>query len=121
MYEQMFADMKTRMQPAIQLAETNKQILEKLVTLQKNSTHELVNASLEQFKALSQVTEPKAALDLQVKFYKALEAKMTAAAEENLAVINEAKDAFSAAIEGSAKQTVEDVNAAVKKAAGNAA
>ncbi|WP_207061840.1 phasin family protein [Motiliproteus sp. SC1-56] len=121
MYDQIFNDIKTRMQPALDLAETNKKMMEQLIELQKVSTHELVNASLEQFKALSQVKEPKAALDLQVAFYKDLESKMTAAAEKSIAVISEAKDVVTSTVEASAKQAADEVSAAVKKATGKAA
>ena len=116
MYDQIFADMKERMAPVVSLAETNKKALETLANLQKESMTEVINASVEQFKDMAQVKDPKVALDKQVQFYKALEAQMTNTAEKSIAAITEAKEAFVAVVEESAKKTAEEVEAAVKKA-----
>ncbi len=116
MYDKIFADMKTRMQPVISLAETNKKALETLAALQKDSLTEVVNASVEQFKDMAQVKDPKVAMDKQVAFYKALEAKMSDTAEKSIAAITEANDAFVAVVEESTKKTTEEVEAAIKKA-----
>lgn len=118
MYDKLFDDMKSRMQPVLDLAETNKKAMETLATVQKDSMTEMVNASLEQFKALSQVKEPKAALDLQVQYYKDLEAKMASSAEKSIAAITEAKEAFVAAVEEAAKKATAEVEGAMKKAQG---
>ncbi len=116
MYDQIFADMKTRMQPVVSLAETNKKALETLAALQKDSMTEVVNASVEQFKEMAQVKDPKVAMEKQVQFYKALEAKMTDTAEKSIAAITEAKEAFVAVVEESSKKTAEEVEAAIKQA-----
>jgi len=121
MYDQIFADLKIRMQPVLSLAESNQKAMEKLASLQKNSVTDVVNASVEQFKALAACTDPQSVMDLQVKFYKSLEAKMTDTAEQSIATINEAKDAFVAVVEESAKQTAEEVEAAVKQVSGQQA
>lgn len=117
MYDQLFTDLQTRLQPALELAETNKQTLEKLIGVQRVTTHELVNAGLEQFKALVQCQDPKSALEIQVKFYKALEAKLTDTAAKSVAILGEAKQAYASAVEASSKKAVVEVEAAVKKAA----
>ena len=117
MYDQIFADLKTRMQPVVDLAESNKKTLETLASLQKDSMTEVVNASVAQFKALAECKDPKSVLDLQVKFYKGLEAKMTDTAEKSIAAITEAKETFTAVVEESAKKTVAEVEEAVKKVA----
>ena len=121
MYDQIFADMKERMQPVVDLAETNKKTMETLANLQKDSMTEVVNASVEQFKALSSCKDPKEVLDLQVKFYKSLESKMTETAEKSIAAITEAKEAFVSVVEDSAKKTTAEVEEAVKKVAPKAA
>ncbi len=115
MYDNLFADMNTRMKPVMDLVETNKKVMEKLAGVQKDSMTDVVKASLEQFQALSQCKDPQAALELQVKFFKALEAKMTDTTEKSIAAFTEAKDAFSVVIEESAKKTAAEVEAAVKK------
>ena len=116
MYNEIFADMKTRMQPVVDLAETNKKAMEALATLQKDSMTDVINASVAQFKELAQCQDPKLAMEKQLEFYKSLETKMTDTAEKSIATISEAKDAFVAVIEESAKQTASEVEAAVKKA-----
>ncbi len=118
MYNKMMEEMKARMQPVLDLAETNKKAMETLASVQKDSLHELVNASLEQFKAVAECKEPQAALDLQVKFYKDLEAKMTNTAEKSIAAISEAKEAYVATVEAASKKAATEFEGAVKKAAG---
>ena len=118
MYEKVLEDMKARMQPVLDLAETNKKAMETLAAVQKESMTDVVNASLEQFKAVSQCKEPQAALDLQVKFYKDLEAKMTASAEKSIAAITEAKEAYVSAVEEAAQKATAEFEGAVKKATG---
>lgn len=115
MYENLFADINTRMKPVMDLVETNKKVLEKLAGVQKDGMTDVVKASMEQFQALSQCKDPKAALELQVKFFKALEAKMTDTTEKSIAAFTEAKEAFSAVIEETAKKTAAEVDAVVKK------
>ncbi len=115
MYDKFFEDMKTRMQPVLDLAETNKKAMEKLAALQKDSMTDVVNASVEQFKELAQCKDPQSALDLQLKFYKSLEAKMTETAEKSIATITEANEAFVAVVEDSAKKAVAEVEEAVKQ------
>ncbi len=121
MYDKMMAEMTARMKPVMDLAETNKKVLETLAGVQKETMTEVVNASMDQFKALSECKDPQAALDLQVKFFKALEAKMTDTTEKSIAAFTEAKEAFSAVIEESAKTATAEVEKVVKKAAKQAA
>ena len=114
MYDNLFADMNTRMKPVMDLVETNKKVLEKLAGVQKETMTDVINASMEQFQSLSKCQDPKAALELQVQFFKALEAKMTDSTEKSIAAFTEAKEAFSAVIEETAKKTAAEVEAAVK-------
>ena len=118
MYDKVFEDMKSRMQPVLALAETNKKAMEKLAAVQKDSMTDVVNASLEQFKAVAQCKEPKSALDLQVKFYKDLEAKMNDTAEKSIAAISEAKEAYVAAVEEAAQKAAAEFETVVKQATG---
>ena len=116
MYNKMIEEMTARMKPVMDLAETNKKVLEMLAGVQKEAMTDVANASMEQFKALAQCKDPKAAMDLQVNFFKALEAKMTDTTEKSIAAFAEAKDAFSTVIEESAKTATAEVEKAVKKA-----
>lgn len=118
MYEKVLEDMKARMQPVLDLAETNKKAMETLALVQKESMTDVVNASLEQFKAVAECKEPQAALDLQVKFYKDLETKMTESAEKSIAAISEAKEAYVSAVEEAAKKATAEFETAVQKATG---
>ena len=114
MYDNFLQDMQGRMQPVLDLAETNKKAMEKLAALQKDSMTDVVNASVEQFKELAQCKDPQSALDLQLKFYKSLESKMANIAEQSVAAITEANDAFVAVVEDSTKKAVAEVEEAVK-------
>lgn len=103
--------------PVQDLVELNTKTAETLLSLQKASVEELANASVEQFKALCECKDPKAALDLQVKFYKSVESKLTETTEKSIAVMTEAKDAYVATVEESGKKVTEMAEEAAKKVA----
>jgi hypothetical protein len=103
--------------PMQTLAEVNTKTVETLVALQKAYVEELANASVEQFKTLCECKDPKAALDLQVKFYKSVEAKMTETAEKSVAAMSVAKDAYVATVEESTKKATEMAEETAKKVA----
>ena len=99
------------------LAEVNTKTVETLVALQKAYVEELANASVEQFKTLCECKDPKAALDLQVQFYKSVEAKMTETAEKSVEAMTVAKDAYVTTVEESGKKVTEMAEEAAKKVA----
>jgi len=110
-------EMADLFKPMQNLVDVNTKTVETLVSLQKAYVEELANASVEQFKTLCECKDPKAALDLQVKFYKTVEAKMTETAEKGVAVMTEAKDAYVATVEESGKKVTELAEEAAKKVA----
>ncbi len=103
MFHNFFESMNVQMKPVLDLAEANKAALEKLANLQKETVANVLNASLEQCKSLSKCKDPQEVMDLQVRFYKSLDAKVTDTAEKSFATLTGAKDAFSATVEKSAK------------------
>ncbi len=115
MYEKMFADMKTNMKPLMDLAETNKKTLETLAALQSECMQGTVSASVAQLKALSECKEPKSAVELQVKFYKEMEAKLTDTTKKGVQALTEAREAASKTLEGMAKTMTAEMAKAVKK------
>ncbi|MFC6673199.1 phasin family protein [Marinobacterium aestuariivivens] len=92
MYEDMMKDLKDKMQPVVEITEINKKAAEKLIALQTSCVTELFNFGLSQAKALTEIREPKAAVELQVQFYKEVEAKLTDVAEQEIAALTEARD-----------------------------
>ena len=103
--------------PVQVLVEINTKTVEALVSLQKASAEDLTNASVAQFKALCECKDPKAALDLQVSFYKTIEAKLTETTEKSIAAMNVAKDAYVSTVEESGKKVTEMAEETVKKVA----
>ncbi len=101
--------------PMQDLVDVNTKTVETLVSLQKAYVEELANASVEQFKTLCECKDPKEALDLQVKFYKSVEAKMAEAAEKGVATMTVAKDAYVATLEESGKQVAAMAEETAKK------
>ena len=97
----MYDKMKESMQPMVDMAEINKKTTEKLIALQSSYVSDFVNASLTQMKTLSEVREPKAALELQVKYLKEIEAKLTDVAEKEMAALVEAKEQLTGLVEKS--------------------
>jgi hypothetical protein len=97
----MYDKMKESMQPMVDMAEINKKTTEKLIALQSSYVSDFVNASLTQMKTLSEVREPKAALELQVKYLKEIESKLTDVAEKEMAALVEAKEQLTGLVEKS--------------------
>ncbi|MGH1462510.1 MAG: phasin family protein [Neptuniibacter sp.] len=107
MYEDLMKDVQDKIQPAIDVAEINKKALETLFSLQSEYVTDFVDSSVAQLKALSEVKEPKEAVDLQVKFFKELEGKMTTVAEKEMAALTEAKVEISGIVEKSLSEISE--------------
>lgn len=112
---EMTKELENLFKPVQELADVNTKTVEALFALQKSYVEEITNASVEQFKTLVECKDPQAALDLQVKFYKSVEAKLTETAEKGTATMVEAKDAYVAVIEESAKKVTEMAQEAAKK------
>ncbi|MCP4597842.1 phasin family protein [Neptuniibacter sp.] len=107
MYEDLMKDVQEKMQPAIDVAEVNKKALETLFSLQSEYVTDFVDSSVAQLKALSEVKEAKEAVELQVKFFKELEGKMTSVAEKEMAALTEAKEEISGIVEKSLSEISE--------------
>jgi hypothetical protein len=101
MYEDILKDMQEKMKPVTEMAEINKDTAEKLISLQSEYMTDLFNTGIAQMKALGEVKEPKTALEMQVKYFKEIEAKMTDTAEKELAAISSAKEKLTDIIEKS--------------------
>jgi len=97
----MYDKMKSSMQPVLDMAEINKKTTEKLIALQSAYVSEFVNASLNQMKTLTESRDPKTALELQVKYLKEIESKLTDVAEKEMAALVEAKQELTGLIEKS--------------------
>lgn len=99
MYEDMMKDVQNKMKPVTDMAEINKSTAEKLISLQTAYVTDLFNAGVAQMKALSETKEPKAAIELQVKYFKDLEAKLTNVAEQEIATLTAAKEQLTDIVE----------------------
>jgi len=111
MYEDMMKDVKENMKPVVDMAEINKKAAEKLIELQSGYVSDFVNATMAQMQALSAVTDPQKAIDLQVAYVKQLEEKLTSVAEEEMATLNTAKEELTAIIGKSFEgMSLKDVN-----------
>lgn len=97
----MINEFKDSMKPVMDMAEINKKTAEKLISLQSSFVTDVVSASLAQMKILAETRDPKAALELQVKYLKDAEVKMTEVAEKELAALADAKAELSSLVEKS--------------------
>ncbi|GGB90935.1 hypothetical protein GCM10011352_16210 [Marinobacterium zhoushanense] len=104
MYDDMLKEMKDKMAPVVEMAEINKKTAETLISLQSEYFSDFVTSGLAQVKALTEVKEPKEAFELQVKYVKELESKITGTAEKEVAVLTEAKEQLTALIEKSVSE-----------------
>lgn len=94
-------DVKEKMKPAVDVAEVNKTAVEALFSIQSEYVTDFINSGISQMKALTEVKEPQELIDLQVSYYKSLEAKMTEVANKEVAALTEAKDKISEIMEKS--------------------
>ncbi len=101
MYDTMMKTFADQMAPFNKAAEINKKTAEKLFELQSAYMTEMFNAGMTQFKALTGATEPKSAVEMQIAFYKDMEAKLTAAAEQEIAALTTAREELSSVFEES--------------------
>lgn len=104
MYDDMLKEMKDKMAPVVEMAEINKKTAETLISLQSEYFSDFVTSGLAQVKALTEVKEPKEAFELQVKFIKELEGKISGTAEKEMAALTEAKEQLTALIEKSVSE-----------------
>ncbi len=104
MYDDMLKEMKEKMAPVVEMAEINKKTAETLISLQSDYFSDFVNSSLAQVKALTETKDPKEAFDLQVKYFKELEGKMTGVAEKEMAALTQAKDELTSVVEKSVSE-----------------
>lgn len=101
MYDAMMKNFAEQMAPFTKAAEINKKTAEKLFELQSAYMTEMFNAGMTQFKALTGATEPKSAVEMQIAFYKEMEAKLTAAAEQEVAALTSAREELTSVFEES--------------------
>jgi len=101
MYQDLIKDVKESMQPVVDMAEINKKATERLFALQSEYVADFINSGLAQMKALTEVKEPNQLVDLQVQYFKSLEAKTTDLAEKEIAAMTEAKEQLTDIVEKS--------------------
>lgn len=101
MYDAIMKTFADQLAPFNKAAEINKKTAEKLFELQSAYMTEMFNASLTQFKALTGATEPKSAVEMQITFYKEMESKLTAAAEQEVAALTTAREELTSVFEES--------------------
>lgn len=104
MYDDMLKEMKDKMAPVVEMAEINKKTAETLISLQSEYFSDFVTSGLAQVKALTEVKEPKEAFELQVKYIKELEGKISGTAEKEMAALTDAKEQLTALIEKSVSE-----------------
>jgi phasin family protein len=83
----------TSLQPMMDVAEINRKAVQKLTSLQTKCMTDCFNASLEQFKSLAEAQDPQAATELQMQFFKDMDAKLTNTAEQEVEAVNESQKA----------------------------
>lgn len=107
MYEDMLKEMQDKMKPVSDIAEINKSTAERLISLQSEYLTDMFNSGLAQMKALSEVKEPKSAMELQIKYFKEMEAKLTNVAEQEIAALSSAREKLTDIIEKSVADMAE--------------
>ncbi|KAA0875404.1 phasin family protein [Nitrincola tapanii] len=103
----MIEELKSKMKPVMDMAEINKKTAEKLISLQSQYVNDFISSSLNQMKTLSELKDPKAAVEAQVKYLKELEAKITDVAQQEISALSEAKSQLTVLVEKSLKEVAD--------------
>ncbi|WP_372739888.1 phasin family protein [Neptunomonas sp.] len=85
-------DVKEALVPVTKITDINKSAAEKLIALQTEYMTDLFNTGVAQMQALSRVREPKDVFELQIKFFKELDAKLANITEKEVTMLSETKE-----------------------------
>lgn len=107
MYDTMMKTFADQMAPFTKVAEINKKTAEKIMALQSAYVTEMMNAGIAQLTALTTTNEPKAAVEMQIAFFKEMEGKLTSVAEQEVAALSSAREELTAVFEESVAQIAE--------------
>jgi len=117
MYDKFAIDPQASLKPAIELAEINVGIAEKLVQQQAGYVVDMLNASVEHAKLLGGMSDAAAAFEAQQGFARDVGQRFADAAKLQFETLTEAKDATLKLFEGAVQQPLAAKNAPAKKAA----
>ncbi len=92
---------ETSMQPVLEIAEINKKTFERLANMQNSYLTQLLEANLQQFKAMMAVQDPQSGTALQIDYINKLDNKILEIAQEEYKAVNEAREAISGVLEHS--------------------
>ncbi|RAU19331.1 hypothetical protein DN062_03475 [Nitrincola tibetensis] len=103
----MYEELKNSMQPVMEMAEINKKTAEKLIALQSKYVNEFVSSSMAQMKALTDIKDPKEAMEAQLKYLKEIEAKIADVAQQEVSALSEAKAQLTVLMEKTLKEAAD--------------
>ena len=99
MRQDIVKNIQEKLVPVTMITDINKSAAEKLIALQTEYMTALFKAELAQMKALSDVPEPKEAFELQIKFFKEIDANLANITEKEVAMLSETKEQLMDVIE----------------------
>lgn len=99
MRQDIVKDIQEKLMPVSMISDINKSAAEKLIALQTEYMTDLFNTGLAQMKALSSVHEPKEAFELQIKYFKELDAKLANITEKEVTMLSATKEQLMDVIE----------------------
>ena len=92
-------DLKETLVPVTMITDINKSATEKFITRQTDYVTDLFNTGLAQVQALCSVREPKEVFELQIRFFKELDAKLADITEKEFSMLSETKEQLMDVIE----------------------
>lgn len=105
MYESTMENVKSSLQPLVELAELNRKTLEKLTAVQTSYLTECLSTGIKQAQSLAESKSPQQATELSIELVKALETKLTDAAEKNMSALVELREAYSSLVNDSCTES----------------
>ncbi|SFG25019.1 MULTISPECIES: phasin family protein [Neptunomonas] len=92
MRQDIMKDIQESFVPITVISDINKSAAEKLIAIQSDYMTDLFNTGLAQMQTLSSVKEPKEAFELQIKYFKELDAKLANVTEKEVAMLSATKE-----------------------------
>ena len=99
MSQNIVKDFQETLEPVTMITDINKSAAEKIIALQTEYMTDLFNSGLAQMKVLMSAKEPKEVYELQIKFFKELDAKLANMTEKEVTMLAETKEQLFDAIE----------------------
>ncbi|RDE24563.1 phasin family protein [Motiliproteus coralliicola] len=110
MYESTMENVKSSLQPLVELAELNRKAVEQIATAQADYLKECISTSIKQVQSLTSTQSAQRVTELSFEAAKSFEDQFNGIASQNLATLNELRDGVEDVLSSSYSDNMERIN-----------